>query len=154
MIDYLYRLEARIISRRRADGGENSAVAAAAYRAGQRLEEGAEPKPLRPIFNQDEPSEIIAPTKLHAHDYRRRAGVMGSFIVAPKDAPAWTRDRGMLWNAVERAEQRKDSQLAREVIVNLPNLDIFDHLTPANKQKRLIFLLNYLLGSMKFGIFF
>ncbi len=138
MIDYLYRLEARIISRRRSDGGENSAVAAAAYRSGQRLEEGADPKTLRPAFNQDEPSQTHAPTKPHAHDYRRRAGVMGSFIVAPKDAPAWTRDREMLWNAVERAEQRKDSQLAREVIVNLPNLDIFDHLTPANKQKRLI----------------
>ena len=117
MIEYPYYMSARIISRK--SGG--NAVAAAAYRSGSKLAEDdgdAQQKPL-------------------AHDYRRRSGVMSSFILAPREAPNWMRDRGSLWRGVESSEKRVDAQLAREVIVALPAVDIFDHLQPQNKEKRL-----------------
>ena len=41
--------------------------------------------------------------------------------MAPKDAPAWAHDRNELWNHAERAEKRKDAQLAREIEVSLPH---------------------------------
>ncbi len=36
------------------------------------------------------------------------------------NAPAWVQDRAALWNAVEAAETRKNSQVAREIRVALP----------------------------------
>ena len=42
-------------------------------------------------------------------------------IYAPKDAPEWAQDRNRLWNEAERAETRKDAQLAREIEVGLPH---------------------------------
>ena len=44
----------------------------------------------------------------------RKAGVEGSFIVAPDDAPAWAQDRAALWNAAEARETRANSVSARE----------------------------------------
>ena len=41
--------------------------------------------------------------------------------MAPKDAPEWAHDRNRLWNQAERAEKRKDAQLAREIEVSLPH---------------------------------
>ena len=41
--------------------------------------------------------------------------------MAPKDAPEWAHDRNDLWNEAERAEKRKDSQLAREFEISLPH---------------------------------
>lgn len=41
-------------------------------------------------------------------------------ILLTKDAPLWMGDREKLWNAVEKAENRKDSQLAREIGFSLP----------------------------------
>ena len=76
-----------------------SAVAGAAYRAGQALE--------------DERTG-------ESHDYTRRGAVDHTEILAPDDAPSWTQDRGRLWNEVEAAETRKNSQVAREVVVALP----------------------------------
>ncbi len=54
------------------------------------------------------------------HDYRRRAGVEASFIVAPPGA-TWAQDRAALWNAVEAAEKRKDAKVAREYELALPH---------------------------------
>jgi hypothetical protein len=54
------------------------------------------------------------------HDYRRRAGVEASFIVAPPGAD-WAQDRAALWNAVEAAEKRKDAKVAREYELALPH---------------------------------
>jgi ATP-dependent exoDNAse (exonuclease V) alpha subunit len=54
------------------------------------------------------------------HDYSRKGNVTHSEIMAPEGAPAWAFDRARLWNAVEAAEKRKDSQLAREIEVALP----------------------------------
>lgn len=89
-------LDAKIISR----SAGRSAVAAAAYRAGDKL--------------ADERYGRV-------QDYSRRHGVLHSEIMAPEDTPAWMLDRAALWNGVEAAEKRKDSQLARDVLLILPH---------------------------------
>lgn len=78
-----------------------SAVAAAAYRAGERLHD----------VRQD-----------MVHDYSRRSGVERSEIMLPADAPAWVQgiSREDLWNAVEAGEKRKDAQTARELRIMIP----------------------------------
>lgn len=91
----LYRLETKIISRRRG----RSVIAAAAYRSGEIL--------------TDERTGTI-------HDYTRRNGVLFAGIFAPKEAPAWMRERPQLWNHVEKMEKRVDARLAREYLVSLP----------------------------------
>ena len=91
----IYHLRASMISR----SAGRSATGAAAYRSG----------------------ELI-----HDHrtgldfDYRARSGVEHVEILAPAHAPDWVHDRAALWNRVEAAETRKNSQLAREVRVALP----------------------------------
>lgn len=91
-----YRYSAQIIGR----SSGRSAVAAAAYRAG--------------ISMADERTGLV-------HDFSRRHGIAHAEIIAPDNAPDWMRDRARLWNAVELAEKRKDSQLAREVQLSLPH---------------------------------
>lgn len=90
----------QIISR--ADG--RSAIAAAAYRAGQSL--------------RDERGG-------RTFDYAAKQGVMAEGVITPKDAPEWMRDREQLWNAVERREDRStrpdEAQLAREMVIALPH---------------------------------
>ncbi|UBH09790.1 MobA/MobL family protein [Macrococcus armenti] len=44
-----------------------------------------------------------------------------SNILLPKNAPETYKDREFLWNKVSDTEKRKDSQLAREIIIGLPN---------------------------------
>ncbi|KAF5049353.1 MobA/MobL family protein [anaerobic digester metagenome] len=56
-----------------------------------------------------------------AHDYGRAEGLIFSGIFAPKNAPEWAQDRESLWSEVEKAEKRKDAQLAREVEIALPH---------------------------------
>lgn len=73
-----------------------SAVAAAAYRAGQEL--------------TDERTGLV-------HDYTRKGGVVSAEAVL---ADGSTVDRSELWNAAEFAEKRKDSRTAREWIIALP----------------------------------
>ena len=92
----LYRMEAKIIGR--SDG--RSATGAAAYRAG--------------IVMKDERTGLV-------HDYSRKQGILHTEIMTPDNAPSWMRDRTQLWNAVEKAEKRKDAQLARELMVALPH---------------------------------
>ncbi len=92
----IYRFSAEIIGR----GKGYSATAAAAYRAGERIE--------------DERTGAV-------HDYRRRGGVLHAEILAPEGAPAWARDRAKLWNAVEQAERRRDAQLSRQLVLALPH---------------------------------
>lgn len=76
-----------------------SAVAAVAYRAGERLECVREGR---------------------VHDYTRKQGVAECFIVAPDEAPGWAQDRDALWNAVEARETRRNSVTAREWELALP----------------------------------
>ena len=84
-----------------------SATAAAAYRVAERIEDRR--------------------TGL-TFDYAARGGVDHTEIIAPDHAPDWVRDRSELWNRVEESETRKNSQVAREVRVALP-----DELTHAQR---------------------
>lgn len=95
-VEAFYRLEAKIISR--SEG--RKAVACAAYRSGSQM--------------RDERYGLV-------HDYTRKRGVIHSEIIAPENTPAWMLDRSQLWNGVEAAERRKDSQLAREILLSLPH---------------------------------
>jgi len=75
-----------------------SAVAAAAYRAGEKL-----------------PDARTGEQK----DYSRRDGVVAAEIVMPdRGGPDWT--RAQLWNQAEAAERRKDARIARKVELALP----------------------------------
>lgn len=78
--------------------GRNS-VAMSAYRAGQRL--------------VDEATNLVK-------DYTAKTGVFLTEILTPKNAPSWMQDRERLWNGVEKKENRKDAQLAREINIALP----------------------------------
>nr|WP_015062937.1 MobQ family relaxase [Paracoccus marcusii]AFN10609.1 MobA [Paracoccus marcusii] len=92
----IYHLRATMISR----SAGRSATAAAAYRS----------------------AELIVDQRTGlAFDYRARGGVDHVETIAPADAPDWVQDRAALWNAVELAETRKNSQVAREVRVALPH---------------------------------
>ena len=91
----IYHLRASMISR----SAGRSATGAAAYRAGELIHD--------------------ARTGLD-FDYRARSGVTHVEILAPDHAPEWVHDRSELWNRVEAAETRKNSQLAREIRVALP----------------------------------
>ena len=61
--------------------------------------------------------------KIHDYTYRRANGdIMLSETRAPPGAPdLWKTDRQALWQAVEGAEKRKDSQLARELLLSIPH---------------------------------
>lgn len=76
-----------------------SVVAAAAYRAGCRIDDHR----LGMVFAYRKPE------------------VGHSEIMAPEGAPAWVHDRSELWNRVERSERRCDAQLARDVEFALPH---------------------------------
>ena len=91
----IFHLQAQILKR----SAGRSATAAAAYRAHERIE--------------DERTGLT-------HDYTRRRGEVEAFILAPDQAPDWAHDRAALWNHVEAAEKRKDSQICREINVALP----------------------------------
>ena len=77
-----------------------SATAAAAYRAG--------------IAIDDERTGL-------RHDYTRKTGVAHTEIMTPRDTPEWMNNRAELWNAVEKVENRSNSQLAREIMLALPH---------------------------------
>ena len=99
----IYHLRATMISRSQG----RSATAASAYRAAARIEDRR--------------------TGL-TFDYAARGGVDHTEIIAPDQAPDWASDRSELWNRVEESETRKNSQVAREVRVALP-----DELTHAQR---------------------
>ena len=90
----IYHFSTQVIGR----SAGRSSVAAAAYRAGQRL--------------LDRRTGLV-------HDYDRKWGAE-SWIEAPEGAPAWAREREELWNQVEAGERRRDAQLCREIDVALP----------------------------------
>jgi ATP-dependent exoDNAse (exonuclease V) alpha subunit len=92
----IYRFEAKVIARSQG----RSATASAAYRAAESIE--------------DERTGTV-------FDYTRKRGVLYAEIITPPDTPAWMEDRAKLWNAVEKAEKRKDAQLARDLLLSLPH---------------------------------
>ena len=91
----IYHLSAQIISR----SGGKSATAAAAYRARDKV--------------YDERTGLN-------FDYSYKGSADYCQILAPAHAQDWVDNREVLWNKVEAAERRKDSQLAREINVALP----------------------------------
>ena len=76
-----------------------SAIAAAAYRAGDKLE--------------DKETGLVS-------DYSRKGGVVFSEISLCANAPAEYADRATLWNSVHEIEKAKNAQLWREFEVALP----------------------------------
>lgn len=92
----IYRCSVSTISR----SAGQSAVASVAYRSGEKLYDDRNDK---------------------SHDYSKRKGVVDTVLVLPSHAPNWSQDRGKLWNGAEAAEKRKNSVVAREVLVSLPH---------------------------------
>ena len=92
----IYYFDCQIISR----GSGRSAVAAAAYRAGERIT-----------------NEYDGVT----HDYTHKSKVAYSEILLPENAPRDFLNRSTLWNSVEDIEKSIDAQLAREIVVALPS---------------------------------
>ncbi len=95
-----YRLSASIIKRSKG----RSVIAAAAYRAGDKL--------------MDERTGSVK-------DYTyRRSDILYTEILTPENAPFWMQLREDLWNAVEhredRSTRRHQAQLARDVELSLP----------------------------------
>lgn len=91
----IYHCSVQIIGR----SSGRSAIACAAYRAGDKL-------------HDEETGKL--------QDYSRKSGVIYSEIALPKNAPESYRDRETLWNAVQRVEKQGNAQLAREVEIALP----------------------------------
>lgn len=77
-----------------------SAIGAAAYRSGA-------------VLTDPDTGEVM--------DYSRKGGIADAFILTPEGAPEWAGDRQALWSAVHAKESRKNSQLAREFTLALPN---------------------------------
>jgi hypothetical protein len=92
----IFHCDVKTISRAKG----RSSTAAAAYRAGERIED-------------ERTGEVF--------DYTRRRGVEHTELVLPVGAPDMAQDRSSLWNAAEAAENRKNSCVAREVVVALPH---------------------------------
>ena len=91
----IYHCNISIVSR----GKGKSAVAAAAYRSGEKLT-----------------NEWDGMT----HDYTRKRGVVHTEILLPPHAPPSFSDRATLWNSVELYEKAGNAQLAREIDAALP----------------------------------
>ena len=95
----IYHLSASIVKR----SAERSVVAAAAYRAGSKIE--------------DLTTGLV-------HDYTRKQGIDHSEILSPISASLGNEcltDRQKLWNKIEEVERRKDAQLARDITLAIPH---------------------------------
>lgn len=91
----IYHCSVRCITR--SEG--RSAVAAAAYRSGEKL--------------TNDYDGIV-------HDYTKKGWIVHKEIMLPANAPEEFRDRSKLWNAVETVERSASCRLAREVQLALP----------------------------------
>lgn len=92
----LYGVRVQVLGR----SDNRSAIAAASYRSGEKLWDERQ-------------------GRFH---FKQRSDVIHTEILLPDDAPVWARQasRETLWNAVERAEKRKDAQLCREIRITIP----------------------------------
>ena len=103
----IFHLQVSIVSR----GRGQSAIASAAYDARDRLKD-------------QQTNEI--------KNFQNKKDLAYSEIQLPENAPKKYQDRETLWNAVEKVEKNKNSQLARKIVVALPReLDL-------EQQKRLV----------------
>ena len=92
----IYHFSVKTISR--SEG--RSAVAAAAYRAAEKL--------TCDYYGKEQ-------------DYTKKSGVEFTNIYAPENTHSDLLEREKLWNAVEKSENRKDALLAREFEIAFPN---------------------------------
>lgn len=91
----------------------HSAVAASAYRTASKL------------FDERTGTD---------YDYSRRREVVFSEIMLPEGASEKFQQREFLWNEVERAETRKNSQLCKDVVLALPKeLSTVEHIELARR---------------------
>ncbi len=91
----IYHCSIKVV--KRSEG--RSAVAAAAYRSGEKL---------------------INEWDGMTHDYTKKGGVIHTEIQLPSHAPPNFSDRSALWNSVEESEKSGNAQLAREIEIALP----------------------------------
>lgn len=97
---------ARISYHSRSQG--HSAVAGAAYRSGAKL---------------------IDRRTGETHNFKNRNDVIYSKLLLPEGASSHLQDRETFWNLVEAAERRKNSQVAKDVVIALPrDLDLSHHI--------------------------
>lgn len=112
----IYHYSIKIIKRSQG----RSAVAAAAYRSGQRL--------------TNEWDGIT-------HDYTKKGGVVYSETLLPAHAPPEFSDRSTLWNSVEESEKSRNAQLAREIEIALPaEIDRHSQIQLVNKYLQDVFV--------------
>ena len=118
----IYHFSVKIIGR----GSGRSSVAAAAYRAGEKLTNEYDG-----ITHDYTRRNVIASAAYRSgealtheqnvtHDFSNKKGVVYSEIMLPENAPREFLDREYFWNTVEKSETRKDAQTAREVEISLP----------------------------------
>lgn len=91
----IYHFNVKVVSR----GKGASAVAKAAYISGEKIKNHYDGK---------------------VHNYRRKNEVVHKEILLPSHAPPKFRERSALWNTVELAETRKNSQTAKHIDAALP----------------------------------
>ena len=87
-----------------------SAVAAAAYRSGERL---------------------INEWDGMTHDYTKKRGIVHTGILLPSHAPSEFQDRSALWNSVEKIEKSRDAQLDRREQIRLVRAYVRDNFVAA-----------------------
>ena len=85
--------------RKKLRGKGKSAVAASAYHSGEKI--------------KNEYDGVV-------HDFTRKGGIAHTEILLPQNAPQEFANRSVLWNSVEKIEKSKNSQLAREIEITLP----------------------------------
>ncbi|EMW0019679.1 MobA/MobL family protein [Salmonella enterica subsp. enterica serovar Newport] len=89
----------KILTRTTKDGKSKSSLYLAAYNNRERLTD-----------------ELTGQT----FDYTKKTDLYANGVILPDGAPEHFRNRSTLWNAAEKAEKRKDSQICRYFIVALP----------------------------------
>ena len=95
MANGYYNLDVSMVNK-----STQSAVAMASYRSGEKLYS------LRDGETKKYKDRFIKPE---------------NFILKPDNAPEWTLEREKLWNEVESYEERDNAQIARSVLLSLPN---------------------------------
>lgn len=91
----IYHFNVKVVSR----GKNASAVAKAAYISGEKIKNSYDGV---------------------THDYRKKKEIVHKEILLPSNAPPEFMKRAVLWNSVEQAEKRKNSQTAKHIDAALP----------------------------------
>ena len=91
-----FRFSLSIASRKQG----RSAVAMAAYRAGEEI--------------RDERTG-------ERFNFTHKGGIVHTDMVLPQGAPPWAGNRAQFWNRSEAADKRADAQIAREIQLSLPH---------------------------------